>query len=135
MRALDEFFEKGMVVLAKKDSTFYPMLDAAIWSFVCGLTRQEVMGLELIQGTGWSKYVLKNKACTVTILSMPDGILLTSWTDLNPTVRELDYYTRQDGDDYEAVVSRFVQFLTTLWADSIARERLVRLFGVCWPKI
>lgn len=117
-----------------KKSDFFRQLDNSVWGFVQQLDRTDLSGLELTQGTGWSRYLLKNRACSIAVVTMQDGILLSAWTDLNPTVRELDYYTYQEQDDTDAIISGFLEFLSSLWLDSLTRERHVRLFGVRWPR-
>ena len=118
-----------------RKSDFFRQLDNSVWRFVQQLDRTDLSGLELTQGTGWSRYLLKNRACSIAVVTMQDGILLSAWTDLNPTVRELDYYTYQEQDDTDAVISGFLEFLSSLWSDSLTRERHVRLFGVHWPRM
>ena len=118
-----------------KKSDFFRQLDNSVWGFVQQLDRTDLSGLELTQGTGWSRYLLKNRACSIAVVTMQDGILLSAWTDLNPTVRELDYYTYQEQDDTDVIISGFLKFLSSLWSDSLTRERHVRLFGVRWPRM
>lgn len=118
-----------------KKSDFFHSLDNSVWDFIRQLDRDDLSGLELTQGTGWSRYLLKNRACSIAIVTMQDGILLSAWTDLNPTVRELDYYTYQEQDDHDAIIRGFLDFLTVLWTDSLERERHVRLFGIRWPRM
>ena len=118
-----------------KKSDFFRQLDNSVWGFVQQLDRTDLSGLELTQGTGWSRYLLKNRACSIAVVTMQDGILLSAWTDLNPTVRELDYYTYQEQDDTDVIISGFLEFLSSLWSDSLIRERHVRLFGVRWPRM
>ena len=69
-----------------KKSDFFRQLDNSVWGFVQQLDRTDLSGLELTQGTGWSRYLLKNQACSIAVVTMQDGILLSAWTDLNPTV-------------------------------------------------
>lgn len=124
-------------MLSKKNegALFYEQSDKAIWDFVREKTRRELRNLQIVQGNLWSKYIISNNVCTIIVMPFSEGLLITCFTDMNPTIRELDYYTRQDDDDYESVIKDFIAFLTDIWQDSLSHERRTRLFGIRWPKM
>lgn len=118
-----------------KNDAFYDVLNQGVWDFVRALDINQLRELKFLQGTGWSKYMLTSAACTVTVLIHDGGISMAGTTDLNPTVRELEFYERKkdSNDDPEAVRDSLTGFLERLWAESLAHTRHTRLFGVSWP--
>lgn len=116
-----------------KPAEFCAAAEAKAWDFIRSLDYSQLREVETCRGIGWSKFLVKNTACTFIVMCMSDGIVMSTFTDLNPTVLEKDYYTFSAEDDHARVLEQFGEYLNLAWSQSLARPRHTKLFGAAWP--